>query len=118
MTEREDMFWQYFKELKYTLQKISPRWWKRDFKSHVDNFISERLLEKDTNTAIPCENKEEEEMDLIFLHGVRRLVAGAVQEWELAQQPMYAAACAELDSALVWQGRGQVSPIPHAISLL
>ena len=99
------MFRQYFKELKYTLQKISPHWWKRDFKSHVDKFIAERLLEKDTITAIPCEN-EEEEMDLIFLHGVRRLVAGAVQELELVQQPVCAAACAELDSALVWQGRG------------
>jgi len=54
----------------------------------------------------------------MYLHGLRHLVAGAIQEWELVQQPKHAAICAELDSALVWQGRVYVSSILHGISLL
>jgi hypothetical protein len=118
MAGREEKARQYFEELKCTLPKLSPRWWKKDFKSYVDEFIAERLLEKDIITTIPFEDEEEEELDRICLHRIRRLVAGAVQEWELIQQPMYAATCAKLDGALVWQGRGYVSRISHAISLL
>ena len=106
MTEKEEWARQHFEELKGTLLELSPCWWKRDFKSYVDKFIAERLYERDIITAIPGEDEEEEENDRIHLHGIRRLVAGAVQEWELVQQPKCAATCAELDSALVWQGRG------------
>jgi len=118
MTQREEKAQQHFKELKGTLLKLSPRWWKKDFKSYIDEFIAQRLLEKDIITIIPGENEEEEELDHICLHRIQRLVAGAVQEWELIQQPKHAATCAKLDGALVWQGRGYVSPISHAISSL
>jgi len=118
MVEKEEKAWQHFEELKDILLKLSPRWWKQDFKSYVNQFIAERLDEKDIVTAIPCEDKEEEELDCVYLHGLQRLVAGAVQEWELVQQPKHAATCAELDSALVWQGRGYVSSILYGISSL
>lgn len=118
MIEKEESARQHFQELKDTFPKLSPRWWKKDFKSYVDKFIGERLFEKGIVAAIPCEDEEEEENDRIHLHGLRRLVAGAVQEWELVQQPKYAAACAELDGALVWQGRGYVGPITHATVFL
>ena len=106
MSEIEERARQHFEELKCTLPELSPRWWKRDFKSYVDKFIAERLYEKDIIAAIPGEDEDEEELDRIHLHGIRRLVAGAVQEWELVQQPKHAAVCAELDGTLVWQGRG------------
>jgi len=106
MSEMEERARQHFKELKCTLPELSPHWWKKDFKSYVDKFIAKHLDEKDIITAIPGEDEEEEELDRIHLHGIRRLVAGAVQEWELVQQPKHAATCVELDGALVWQGRG------------
>jgi len=106
MTDMEERAREHFEELKCALPELSPRLWKRDFKSYVDKFIAERLGEKDIVTAIPGEDEEGEELDRIHLHGIRRLVAGAVQEWELVQQPKHAATCAELDGALVWQGRG------------
>jgi hypothetical protein len=118
MIEKEENARQHFEELKDILQMFSPSWWKKNFKHHVDEFIGDRLIEKELVTAVPYENKEEEEEDRIHLHGLRRLVAGAVQEWELVQQPEHAATCAKLDRALVWQGRGYVSPILHAIPLL
>jgi hypothetical protein len=120
MIEKEETARQHFKELKGSLLKLSihPRWWKKDFKYYVDKFIRECLYEKKLITALPPRDKEEEESDRIYLHRLRRLVAGAVQEWELVQQPKHAAMCAKLDSALVWQGRGYVSPILHATSLL
>jgi hypothetical protein len=118
MTEKEERARQDFKELKSILLVLSPHRWKREFKSYVDKFIAEHISEKEFFTAIPCEDEEEEELNHIYVHGVRRLVAGAVQEWELAQQPKHAAMCAELDGALVWQGRGYVSAILHDISSL
>ena len=118
MVEREEKARQHFEELKGILLELCLRCWKQEFKSYVDQFIAERLDEKDIVTVIPCEDEEEEELDRMYLHGLRRLVAGAVQEWELVQQPKHAAMCAELDSALVWQGRGYVSSILHGISLL
>jgi hypothetical protein len=118
MIEKEENARQHFEELKDTLPRESlyPRWWKRDFKYFVDKFIGERLCEKELVIAIPPRDEEEEEQDGIYLHGLRRLVAGAVQEWELVQQPKHAATCAKLDGALVWQGRGYVSRILYAIS--
>ena len=47
---------------------------------HVDEFIGDRLIEKELVTAVPCENKEEEENDHTHLHGLQCLVAGAIQE--------------------------------------
>jgi hypothetical protein len=118
MVEKEENARQHFEELKDVLQMFSPGWWETNFKHHVDKFIEDRLIEKELVAAIPCRDEEEEESNRIALHGLRRLVAGAVQEWELVQQPKYAAMCVELDRALVWQGRGYVSPILHAIPLL
>jgi hypothetical protein len=109
MIEREEEVWQEFEELKRTLPTVSPRLWKKSFKHYVDEFIEDRLDEKE---YIPCEDEEE---TCTHLHELRHLVAGAVQEWELAQQPKQATACAKLDGALVWQGRGYVSPILHII---
>ena len=114
MIEKEENAQQHFEELKDVLPMFSPGWWKKNFKHHVDKFIGDRLIEKELITEVPAKDKEEEENDRIHLHGLRRLVAGAVQEWELVQQPKYAAACAELDGALVWKGRGYVGPIMHA----
>jgi hypothetical protein len=116
MIEREEKARQHFEKLKDTLPKQSPLLWKKDFKHYIDKFIKEHLDKKELMAAIPCEDKEEEQ-DHIYLHGIRRLVAGAIQEWELVQQPKHAATCAEIEGALVWQGRGYVIPILHPISL-
>lgn len=110
MAEREEDARQHFEELKDILSKLSPHLWKKDFKLDVDKFIAERLNERDVIIAIPGVD-EEEELDRIILHGLRRLVAGAIQEWELVQQPEHAASCAEVEGALVWQGRGYVDLI-------
>jgi hypothetical protein len=118
MAENEEKARQHFKELKCALPNLYPLLWKEEFKWLIDEFIAERLEEKHIITAVPCESEGGEELDCVFLHGLRRLVAGAVQEWELVQQPKHAGMCAELDRALVWQGRGYVSPILHAVSLL
>jgi hypothetical protein len=56
-------------------------------------------------------DEEDERHERIRLHAIRRLVAGAFQEWELAQQHECASTCAWIDDALVWQGRGYVIPI-------
>jgi hypothetical protein len=118
MIENEENTRQYFEKLKDTLPRLSPRWWKKDFKHYVDTFIEDRLIEKEFVIFVPSENEDKEEQDPMGLHRLRRLVAGATQEWELVQQPRHTAMCAKLDGALVWQGRGYVSPILHVISLL
>ncbi len=118
MAEKEEKARQHFEELKATLPKLSPCWWKKDFKSYVDNFIAEHLSWKDVMAVLLTEDEEEQEPDRIYFHGLRRLVAGAVQEWELVQQPKHAATCAEIDGALVWQGRGYVSRILHSVPSL
>lgn len=115
--KREEEARQHFEELKDILPKISSHW-EKDFKSHVDKFIAQCLKEKEDITSIPCTNEQEEEWDRKYLHRLRRLIAGAFQEWELVQQPKHAAICAKLDGALVWQGRGYVSPVLNSISLL
>lgn len=107
-----------FEELKKTLSTQSPRWWKKKFKGYIDEHIKHCLDRKEIITSFPFIDEEQEEEDRIRLHGIRRLVAGAVQEWELVQQPKHAAMCVKLDGALVWQGRGYVSPITHAVSSL
>ena len=66
---------------------------------------------------MPCVSEVDEKEEHKSLHGLQRLVAGAIQEWELVQQPDHAALCTKLNGVLVWQGRGYVSPIACAISL-
>ena len=117
MIENEENTRQYFEGLKDTLPRLSARCWKKDFKDYVDKFIEDRLIEKEFVIVAPREDEDEEEQDPIGLHRLRRLVAGAVQEWELVQQPRHAARCAKIDGALVWQGRGYASPVLHVISL-
>ena len=110
MAEREEDARQHFEELKDILSRLSPHSWKKDFKLHIDKFIADRLNERDVVIAIPGVN-EEEELDRIVLYGLRHLVAGAIQEWELAQQPKHVASCAKLEGTLVWHGRGYVDSI-------
>ena len=109
--EEEKNAQQYFQELKDLLRSASPRWWRKEFEFYVNRFINEKLREEEIAS-------EEPEMDHVYLYGLWRLLAGAFQELELAQQPDHAATCAKIDGALVWQGRGYVSPILHAISSL
>ncbi len=119
MVEKEENAWQHFEELKDVLLEVSLCWWKKHFKHNVDKFIRECLNE--IITILPLlgeEGEEQEEEDRICLHGLRHLIAGAVQELELAQQPKHAATFAKNEGALVWQGRGYVIPILHAISSL
>ena len=113
MKEEEEKVQKYFQELKDDLyfQELeddlpsSPYGWEIRFKMAVDEFIKLRLTEATRIIGMLLEDKDEER---IRLHMIRRLVAGADQEWELAQQPEYAAECAKIDGALVWQGRGFV----------
>ena len=104
---------QYFEVLKDTLRGQSLRWWKKNFEHAISKFIAGRVKKKELETMVPCEDYEEEEQHT-YLHALRRLVAGAAQELELAQQPPHAATFAKLDGALIWQGRGYVSLILHA----
>lgn len=119
MIRKEETTQQNFKDVKDLYRKLSPRWWRSDFKNCVDTFIKEQLDEKEAATEMACRDGiEDGELLCTCIHGIRRLVAGAVQELELAQQPKHATTCAEIDGALVWQGRGYVSLILQANSLL
>jgi hypothetical protein len=111
MAEREEYARRHFEDLKSTLPKISPRPWKTEFRKYVDEFIEGRLHEEQVVTMTAWMNDAEPGQELTRVHELRRLVAGAVQEWELVQQSEHAATCATLDRALVWQGRGYVSQI-------
>ena len=70
MIEKEEKAWQHFKELKDILLMFSPSWWKKGFKSYINEFIGECLIEKELVTAILCKDEEEEENDCIHLHGL------------------------------------------------
>lgn len=115
MIEEEEAARDYFEETKETLQLFCLRGWMDHFQKHVEDFVQERLLEAASIMAL-----DTEEEDFVRLHGLRRLVAGAIQEGELARQPEYAATTAKLDGAIVWYGRGYVvqihllfSPLTH-----
>jgi len=110
MAEKEGSARQYFEELKSVLPEISPRAWKEEFKERVDKFIKKQLHEEEAVTMAAWINDAEPRQELTRVHELRRLVAGAFQEWELLQQSEQAATYAKLDRALVWQGRGYVSP--------
>lgn len=102
MIEEEEKARDYFEESKDILQLFSVCGWIDQFQKCVEDFIQERVAEAMTITAVPGTE------DSVHLHGLRRLVAGAVQEGELACQPDHAATSAMLDRAIVWQGRGYV----------
>jgi hypothetical protein len=115
MIEKEEKAREYFEELRFILPMVHPRRWRKEFKKYVDNFIKEHLREEEFATMMPWQDEKEREQERIHVHELRRLVAGAVQELELAQQPEHAATCAKLEGALVWQGRGYVSLIVYFI---
>ena len=104
MAEGEANAQDYFQEIKETQQIFCHRW-KESFEISVDEYIKERLKEAEFVSKMVGMDEREKR---ISLHAIRRLVAGADQEWELAQQPEHAAKCAKIDGALVWQGRGYV----------
>jgi hypothetical protein len=110
MMKEEESSQEFFQEMKETFQLFLPDMWKTEFKTCVDEFINRHLKEAWRLMELPCNGEIEEEEERICLHRIRRLVAGAVQEWELVQQPKCAAACAEIDGALVWHGRGYEIP--------
>jgi hypothetical protein len=110
--EEEDMQ-EYFAEMKDKLMSLFPHSWKDRFKTCVDNYIKQRLKEARCSPEMVPKNEEEER---IRLHTIWRLVAGAFQEWELAQQHECASMCAWIDDALVWQGQGYVIPILLSLS--
>jgi hypothetical protein len=111
MIDEEEKAQEYFQAVKYHFQMFLPHGWKNELKSRVDSFIGRHLRGARRLMELPCVDESEEEERRIFLHQIRRLVAGAVQEWELAQQPEYATECAKIDGALVWSGRGYVIPV-------
>lgn len=108
--KEEESAQEFFQEMKETFQLFLPDVWKREFKTCVDEFINRHLEQARYLMEVPRSGKSEEEDERICLHGIRRLVAGAVQEWELVQQPKSTAALAKIDRALVWHGRGYEVP--------
>jgi hypothetical protein len=103
MIEEEEKAREYFEETKDILQLFCPCGWIEQFQKHVEDFIQEQLSEAADLMAGSITDEEDTR-----LHGLRRLVAGAVQEGELVRQPDYAATCAKFDRAIVWEGRGYV----------
>ena len=100
MIQEEEQAQEYFEETKDILQLFCLCGWINHFQKCVQDFIQERLAEA-ANVMAALGNEKE---DCVHLHGLRHLVAGAVQEEELVWQPDYAAACAKLDRAIVWDG--------------
>ena len=113
MIEREEKAQQHFEMMRTILPMAHPRRWRKELKKYVDTFIEEQVRDKEFAPIMLWEDEQELERERIRIHELRRLVAGAVQELELAQQPAHATACAKLDRALVWQGRGYVSLVMH-----
>ena len=104
MKQEEERAWEYFEETKDTLQLFCLSGWIDQFQKHVEDFVQERLMEAENIVAVM--GKEEEYS--VRLHGLQRLVVGAVQEGELVRQPDYATTYAKIDRAIVWDGRGYV----------
>ena len=102
MIQEEEQAREYFEETRETLQLFCLSGWIEQFQQHVGNFIQARLAE----AAKIIEKPEKQEEDMVHLHRLRRLVAGAFQEEELVQQPDRAFTCAKLDGAIIWDGRG------------
>ncbi len=104
MIEEEAKAQNYFEELKDTLQLFCLCRWIDQFQKHIEDFIQEQVAKAASIMAV----LGTEEEDSTCLHGLRRLVAGTVQEGELVRQPEYAATCTKLDGAIVWHGQGYV----------
>lgn len=104
MAEEEAKVQDDFEEMKGIRQMFDPNW-KESFKICVDEYIKQHLKRAESVSEMTYKN---EEAKRIALHSIRRLVAGADQEWELAQQPEHATRCAKIDGALIWQGRGYI----------
>jgi hypothetical protein len=102
MLQGEEQAREYFEETRDTLQLFCLCGWIKQFQWHVENFIQARLAEAAKIIAVP----EKQEEDIVHLHRLRRLVAGAFQEKELVQQPDHAFIYAKLDGAIIWDGRG------------
>jgi hypothetical protein len=102
MVQEEEQAREYFEETRDILQLFFPSGWIEQFKHHVEIFIQARLAEAAEVIAVP----EKQEEDIVCLHQLRRLVAGAFQEEELVQQPDHAFTYAKLDGAIIWDGRG------------
>jgi hypothetical protein len=102
MIQMEEQARQYFLETRETLQLFSLSCWIEPFQKHVDDFIQEQLAEAAKIMAVPGKEPE----DAIRLHGLWHLIAGAIQEEELVQQPDYAFTYTKLDRAIIWDGQG------------
>jgi hypothetical protein len=83
MIQEEEQAWEYFVETRDTLQFFCLSGWIEQFQKHVKDFIQERLSKAIKIMAVP----EKGEEDTVHPHGLRHLVAGAIQEEELVQQP-------------------------------
>ena len=112
MIQEEEQAQEYFEKTKDILQLLCLCGWIDHFQKCVQDFIQERLA-KAANVMAALGNEKE---DCVCLHGLRCLVASAVQEEELVRQPDYATACAKLDRAIVWDGRGYVIKLVHHFS--
>jgi hypothetical protein len=115
MVAEEEDVQNYFAETKDELMSSFPHSWKDKFKTCVDKYVEQCLEEARCPPEMAPKDEEEE---CICLHAIRRLVAGAFQEWELVQQHECACTCAWIDDALVWQGRGYVIQISFCHSLI
>lgn len=113
MVQDEKKAQEYFQDMKDYFPFSFLHGWKEQFKIGVDKFIEERLVDARDLMAKACENEGQVEEYRTCLHKIRRLVAGAIQEWELVEQAGIATTCAELDDAIVWNGRGYVI-LPHS----
>ena len=102
MMEEEEKAREYFEETKDILQLFFPSGWMDEFQERIEDFVQWHLSAAAIITAVSATAEE----DHVCLHGLRRLVAGAIQEGELVRQPTYAVTCAKLDKALVWDGQG------------
>ena len=102
MIQEEEWAWEYFEETRETLQFFCMSGWIKQFQQHVEIFIQARLAEATKIIAAPEKQKE----DIVHLHWLRHLIAGAFQEEELVQQPDQAFTYAKLDGAIIWDGRG------------
>ncbi|KAN0128685.1 hypothetical protein V8E53_013504 [Lactarius tabidus] len=93
---------EYFLETRETLQLFCLTCWIEQFQKHVNDFIQEQLAEAEKIMTV----LEKEEEDTIHLHGLQHLIAGAIQEEELVQQPDHAFTYAKLDRAIILDGGG------------
>jgi hypothetical protein len=104
MMQEEEQAREYFEEMKDILWLFCLSGWMDQFQKHTQDFIQEQLGK--AANIMAASGKDDE--DIVRLHGLRRLVAGAVQEEELLRQPDYAYTYATLDRAIIWDGRGYV----------